>query len=84
MHQLREVVSLIKIFKHRGQNLGLLFGEVDPFGVGLDELTVAGGFEEWGLAEDFLMTSKESLFGTNADRDDGRRQGTEEGYSQLE
>lgn len=62
----------------------MLFREVDPFGIRLDELTVAGSFEEWGLAEDFLMTGKESLFGTNADGDNGRRQGTEEAYGQLE
>jgi hypothetical protein len=44
---------------------------------------MAGSFEEWGLAEYFFMTSEESLFGTDADRDDCRCESACRTFDQL-
>ena len=72
VQQVGKVVSFVKIFEHRRQDLGLLFRKVDAFGIRFDKLATAGSFEERRLAEDLFMTSKETLFRTNADGDDRR------------
>ena len=46
MKQPRVVVTLVKIFKDRRQDLWLFFGQIDAFGVGLKELASAGCLEE--------------------------------------
>jgi hypothetical protein len=46
MEQAWVVVTLVEVFQDRGQDLWLLFGQVDAFGIRLEELASAGCFEE--------------------------------------
>lgn len=46
MEQPRVVVTLVKVFKDRGQDLWLFFRQIDAFSVRLKELASAGCLEE--------------------------------------
>lgn len=69
------VVTLVEVFEHRGEDLGLLFWQVDAFGVGFEKLASAAGGEEGGEGENVFMSSEEALFGSDTDGDDGRGEG---------
>jgi hypothetical protein len=64
------VITLVKVLENRGQDLWLLFGQVDAFSIRLEELASAGCFEEGRLAEDIFVSGKETLLWTDTDGDD--------------
>ena len=69
-----EVVAFVEVFEDGGEDFGELFGQVDSFGGGLEELAAADGGEEGGIGEDVFMRCEETLLGSNAESDDGRGQ----------
>lgn len=61
VQQFGMVISLVKVFEDRRENLWLLVGQVDsPRRV--KELSLECGKEEWRTREDLFVASKESLF----------------------
>lgn len=46
MEQTWIVVTLVEVFQDRGQDLWLLFGQIDAFGIRLEELASTGCFKE--------------------------------------
>jgi hypothetical protein len=69
------VITFVEVFQDTGEDFGLLFGQVDAFGIRLEELAAAGGFEERRLAKDVFVSGKETLFRTDTDGNDGRSKG---------
>lgn len=70
------VITLVKIFQHRRQDLRLLFWQVNTFCMRFKELSSTSGLEERRLTEDVFVSGKEALLGTDTERDDGRGQST--------
>lgn len=71
VQQARVVVALVEVLEDGGEDLGEFFGEVDAFGGGFEELAAADGGEEGGVGEDVFVGGEETLFGADADGDDG-------------
>ena len=65
-----KVVAFVEVFEDGGKDFGQLFGQVDSFGGGLEELAAADGGEEGGVGEDVFMGCEETLLGSNAKGDD--------------
>lgn len=76
MQQLGIVISLVEKLQDSGEYLRMFIWQVDSSLLVVKELALDCGFEEGGSAQDVLMTSKDSLFTSNADRDDSRGEGT--------
>ena len=70
VEEARVVVAFVEVFEDGGEDLGELFGEVDPFGAGLEELAAADGGEEGGGGEDVFVGGEESLVDADAQGDD--------------
>ena len=70
MEQAGIVVAFVEVFEHGGEDFGDFFGEVDPFGGGLEELAAADGGEEGGGGEDVLVGGEEALLDADAEGDD--------------
>lgn len=68
------VVAFVEVFEDGGEDFGELFGQVDSFGGGLEELAAADGGEEGGVGEDVFVGCEEPLLGAHAEGDDGRGQ----------
>lgn len=66
------IVTLVEVLEHGGEDLRKLFREVDPFGRRLEKLSTAYGSEIRRCRENVFVRSEESLFGANANGDDGR------------
>ena len=65
------VVAFVEVFEDGGEDFRELFGQVDPFGGGLEELAAADGGEEGGVGEDVFVGGEEALLGADAEGDDG-------------
>jgi hypothetical protein len=63
----RVVVPLVHVLEDGGEDLGLFLGEVDAFGVGLEELAAAAGGEEGGGGEDVFVGGEEALLRADAE-----------------
>lgn len=68
------VVAFVEVFEDGGEDFWELFGQVDSFGGGLEELAAADGGEEGGVGEDVFVGCEEALLGADAEGDDGRGQ----------
>jgi hypothetical protein len=78
MQQLWIVVSLVEKLQDSREDLRMFIWQVDSSLLVVKELALDCGFEEGGSAENVLMTSKNSLFTSDTDRDDGRGESTDE------
>ena len=65
------VVAFVEVFEDGGEDFGKLFGEVDAFGGGFEELAAADGGEEGAVGEDVFVGGEEALLGSDAEGDDG-------------
>ena len=71
MQEAGVVVAFVEVFEDGGEDFGKLFGEVDSFGGGLEELAAADGGEEGGVGENVFVGGEEALLGSDAEGDDG-------------
>ncbi len=53
----------------------MFVGQVDAFGGGFEELAAADCGEEGGVGEDIFVGGEETLFGADAEGDDGGGEG---------
>ena len=68
------VVAFVEVFEDGGEDFGDLFGQVDSFGGGFEELAPADGGEEGGGGQDVFVRCEEALLDADAEGDDGRGQ----------
>lgn len=66
------VVAFVEVLEDGGKDLGELFRKIDSFRARLEELASTDGGEERGVREDIFVGGEETLFGTDADGDNGR------------
>lgn len=70
VHQTRIVVALVKILKHRGEDLGRLVGESDTLS-GVERVVLQNVVEVRSADKDILVGGEYSLFGADDKGDDG-------------
>ena len=76
MNQPRKVITFVEILEDRREDLGLFVGERDSFIRSFHKLPTTCCLEEWRVAEDVFVCSKQPLFSSDDQCDYGGGQST--------
>lgn len=78
VNKARIIIALVKKFQHRRKYFRFFLGKCNPLRVSVGDVSVEGSLEERRKAEDFLVSGKKPLLGTDNEGNYRRRKVADE------